>query len=623
MIFRSNPFEKILSRARKKGHTRFLLFWNRGLGDLPLGLYAIIHKIREEIPSAKISFLTRRDLAPAFAMLPDITVHIAPHWKRGEPSTLDGLLSPADYDVIIEKPDPTKWVRWQLGKLIPKLRWDPSWDALAEKFSLPKERTYVGFQVQTETAYGYEKNWPLERYLELFDKLYREQNCTLLLFGFAAHPPIEKEGVIDLRGKTSLLEMFSLIKNCCRYLVLPDSGLLSITYYLAIATPIRIVSLWADPRQGVLKQNVSSPNPLLEHIPLFGPNEQTAQIGVDAVMDALFPPIHRRQRALLFHPPGRPDFAPLSTYESSGSESDRLLGEELLREGKVGCIIVAGGQATRLGCAGPKGAIVVTPCSGKSLFQLFSERARRCGRLHPLAIMTSPLNHDATLGFFRDNHFEAQPVFFQQGMLPFLDDRGNYAYDAEGKLLAGPDGNGLALHRFVQSGIWQEWKRLGVEYLSVIPVDNPLADPFDPELIGFAKRKGVDCVLKAIERLAPDEKMGVIGESGGKIGVVEYSELPENHAAFSIAHTGMLCFSMDFLTRLPKEMPLHLARKQGMWKCETFLFDLLPYAHSAAVLVYPREKVYAPLKNATGPNSLETVKRALSSAEESAIFPLK
>ena len=32
-----------------------MLFWNRGLGDIALGLYAIVHRIRESIPDAKIT----------------------------------------------------------------------------------------------------------------------------------------------------------------------------------------------------------------------------------------------------------------------------------------------------------------------------------------------------------------------------------------------------------------------------------------------------------------------------------------------------------------------------------------------------------------------------------------
>ena len=82
--------------------------------------------------------------------------------------------------------------------------------------------------------------------------------------------------------------MLSLIKNRCRYLVAPDSGVLSVAYYVDASYPIRIVSLWADPRQGVLRQKVDSPNPLFQHRPLHGKNDTVANIAVDTVYDALF-----------------------------------------------------------------------------------------------------------------------------------------------------------------------------------------------------------------------------------------------------------------------------------------------------------------------------------------------
>jgi UDP-N-acetylglucosamine pyrophosphorylase len=76
----------------------------------------------------------------------------------------------------------------------------------------------------------------------------------------------------------------------------------------------------------------------------------------------------------------------------------------------------------------------------------------------------------------------------------------------------------------------------------------------------------------------------------------------------------MFCFSMRFIAHLFQELnvelPLHLARKKApillgtskgfvqeeaqVWKCKRFIFDLLDYAKETAVLVCPREKIYAP-----------------------------
>ncbi len=327
------------------------------------------------------------------------------------------------------------------------------------------------------------------------------------------------------------------------------------------------------------------------------------------------------------------EFSPCATFERSGNEEDRLRGERLLREGKVGCLILAGGQGTRLGFDGPKGAVPVTPISKKSLFQIFCERTKTAGRKLPVCIMTSPLNHEQTIDFFKAHDFfglvSSQLSFFEQEMLPFLDDSGRWRLEKPGKIAEGPDGNGHALRLFFEKGIWKKWKEQGIEYLNVIFVDNPLADPFDAEFIGLAARMGADAALKAVERISPDEKMGALAEIQGKLRVIEYFEIPEGRSDFTLSSTGMFCISMPFIERLCAQtpMPLHLSRKTAhllpidqltsqhthIWKCERFIFDLLDHVRSSAVLVYPREKIYAPLKNAIGDKSLETVQKALLS----------
>lgn len=93
--------------------------------------------------------------------------------------------------------------------------------------------------------------------------------------------------MIDLRGRTGYLEMASVIRNRCRLLVAPDSGVLATAYYLAARFPLDVVSLWSDPRQGILLQGCPSPNPLLRHMPLVGRDEQARNIPVDDVLAEL------------------------------------------------------------------------------------------------------------------------------------------------------------------------------------------------------------------------------------------------------------------------------------------------------------------------------------------------
>jgi hypothetical protein len=83
--------------------------------------------------------------------------------------------------------------------------------------------------------------------------------------------------------------MLALIKNCCSHLVVPDSGVLSLTYFIDQSFPLTIVSLWADPLQGVLKQNVVSPNPVLVHHPLIAKEGDLKNVSVEQVLEYIIP----------------------------------------------------------------------------------------------------------------------------------------------------------------------------------------------------------------------------------------------------------------------------------------------------------------------------------------------
>ena len=76
----------------------------------------------------------------------------------------------------------------------------------------------------------------------------------------------------------------------------------------------------------------------------------------------------------------------------------------MLKEGKVGAFLVAGGQGTRLGYDGPKGEYPVTPVKNKPLFQVFAEQllahSRDAGKPIPWYIMTSDVNDAPTRAFF-------------------------------------------------------------------------------------------------------------------------------------------------------------------------------------------------------------------------------
>jgi UDP-N-acetylglucosamine/UDP-N-acetylgalactosamine diphosphorylase len=202
-----------------------------------------------------------------------------------------------------------------------------------------------------------------------------------------------------------------------------------------------------------------------------------------------------------------------------------------------------------------------------------------------------------------------QISFFVQGTLPLLDVEGRPFLKTPWQINTGADGNGQSLLALAESGILDRWKQRGVEYIHTLAVDNPLADPFDAELLGFHQEQGVEMTLKC-----------TLKKERRHDGVLKRS----------CSNLSLFCFSLSFIKDLAstkKILPLHKAWKAAQyvdcegkirlsahpiaWKFETFIFDWIMYARKTAALVYPREQCFAPLKNFKGCDSPETVREAL------------
>ncbi len=316
------------------------------------------------------------------------------------------------------------------------------------------------------------------------------------------------------------------------------------------------------------------------------------------------------------------DFEPI--YEApQASDTWIPLGIERLSQGKVASLILAGGQGSRLGLSVPKALVPVTPDGQKTLLELHLEKIELARTFHqtniPCAVITSKENHAQIAQFIQEKNFGSFVTLVTQNEAPFLDDLGNWILRDDGKLATGPDGNGYALHLLQENGVLSTWKKAGIEEITLVPIDNPLADPVDPVLIGYHAARSAEVTVKVIARQSEEEKVGILVQKNSRIEVREYSELPaEMPQKMCLAHIGLFALNLSFAEKVSKEkFPWHLARKldpltqKWIWKFERFIFDMLIYSHKTNLLLYPREDVYAPLKNATGDKSLATVQAAL------------
>jgi UDP-N-acetylglucosamine/UDP-N-acetylgalactosamine diphosphorylase len=352
------------------------------------------------------------------------------------------------------------------------------------------------------------------------------------------------------------------------------------------------------------------------------------------------------------------NIAPLDDVFFSGNEDLMDIGKELIQKGKVACLIVAGGQGTRLGFPHAKGMYPTSVVKKKSLFQILAEKVKACGdslgQELQLAVMTSPLNDQEIKAFFlKNSNFglkKNQLHFFSQEMLPFLDEQGNAFYESPGVLAQGPDGNGASLEHLIKADFYKGWKKKGIEHLVFIQIDNPLADPFDFELLGFHHKHHNQVSIKGTLRSDPEEKVGLVVKGGNKVKVVEYSELSDEQKnmmnekgelLFQSANLSMFCFSLPFVEKALQEshaFPMHQAYKKAekwndqskekeaimAYKYEKFIFDILDRASEkeVKVILYPREFCFSPLKNADGKDSLKSVQKSMVKRDKDIFYQI-
>ncbi len=263
-------------------------------------------------------------------------------------------------------------------------------------------------------------------------------------------------------------------------------------------------------------------------------------------------------------------------------------------EKESGCLILAGGQGTRLGCQGAKGCVELPVKPPKSLFQILLEKVKN-PHAH-IAMMTSPENHQQT-----QNYMDRQGWFGLKNINLFTQETINGI----------PNGNGKAFRSFFRSGLYAKWVEKGIKYLQVLPIDNPLAELFDHEMLNF--NQGNELVLRGVKRINSKEKIGVIIE-GETLKVIEYTQ-GEFCDLNLLGNTGLFSCTMDYVKRVYNtEIPFSIVKKKTKngWvsKKEYFIFDLFPFAKTYKVLFSEREKVFSPVKNSCGLNSLDTAAKA-------------
>jgi len=282
--------------------------------------------------------------------------------------------------------------------------------------------------------------------------------------------------------------------------------------------------------------------------------------------------------------------------DAAGTRAARERGEATLAAGRVAALVVAGGQGSRLGFDGPKGAFPIGPVTERSLFQIQAQKIRRLrerfGIALPRCVMTRPPPDADTRPYFEANDFfglpKADVLFFSQGEVPSLDLSGKLLLERRDRIFENPDGHGGCLTALLRSGVLDALEARGIDTLFYYQVDNPLVRMCDPLYLGLHAAAGAEISCKVVRKTDPDEKVGVVARADGRLAVVEYTELGPSErnardAAGDLVYwTGNIAIHLlgtAFVRRVAGEsdrwLPFHASEKK------------IPYVDAAGSLVEP------------------------------------
>ena len=345
----------------------------------------------------------------------------------------------------------------------------------------------------------------------------------------------------------------------------------------------------------------------------------------------------------------RGTFAPLGAMEIPEIEEKKTgftkVGMDAIKNTKVGAVLLAGGQGTRLGFDKAKGMYNIGVTKELYIFEQLIANLKKvttaANAWVPLYIMTSDKNDEQTRAFFEEHaYFGYDPAyirFFVQEMVPAVDFEGNVLMESDDSLAMSPNGNGGWFKSLVKAGLDRDLEEKGVEWLNVFAVDNVLQQIADPVFVGATIASGCVSGAKVVRKTNPYERVGALCLEDGKPSIVEYYELTPEMAE-AVNENGSLLYGfgviLNYLFRLDKlleieskQLPLHIVEKKvpyldengvlqkpetpNAYKFETLILDMIYMMDNCLSFEVVREKEFAPVKNATGVDSVESARELL------------
>ena len=309
------------------------------------------------------------------------------------------------------------------------------------------------------------------------------------------------------------------------------------------------------------------------------------------------------------------DVRPLPAPGSAEHRALEERGTRAIAEGQVGCIVLAGGMATRFG-----GVVkaAVPAVRNRTFLELkladIRKAAERAGGKVRVLLMSSFATHKALSEMAEREQSDALHVeVFQQFIALRVRADGSVFIDDKGKASPYAPGHGDMTFALRASGALKRFTDSGGRVLAMSNVDN-LGATLDPAVIGAHLEFGKDMTVEVVRR-TPKEPGGAPARLNGQLQIIEDFRFPASFDKMSIPYFNTNTFVLN-ARAIDRDFPLTwFVVKKKVGGTEVIQFEHLVGEVSAHVstvcLEVPREGNIGRFQPVKDPDELEQRKPAI------------
>lgn len=322
--------------------------------------------------------------------------------------------------------------------------------------------------------------------------------------------------------------------------------------------------------------------------------------------------------------------SPLKIIKSTNDDKATKIGKNLVRNGFYAVLLMAGGNASRLGLNIPKGCLELNINNKKiSLFEIFINQLKKSNELLnskiKLYIMTNKDNNLDIINYLKSNNYfnydKKNITIFIQDELPILDINGKILLKNKNEILFGPNGNGDVFTSLKNNNLIKDMIKSNIKYVLFCSIDNPLNNIVDYNFIGNTIKNNYKLSSKTITKDNVDDKDWIFCKYNKKPFMLPSNYINKEITNYKVNNNYVYreknityhLISIDYIEKFSNiKLKYHRAYKKNSYldefdkyiipnspntfKFEQFIFDAFNYAND--MLLYSiDENEFLPIKN--------------------------